>query len=434
MKKVNHFKFLGCAIGSALALGSGSLAVAGLGDDNEVCRPCNEAELRGEIDRLTSKYGKDVNAAATKAGIELTKNDVEVVMLGLLASGKDEGCKFSFETVRKQFSSKAEKEKFLNVGVLTRSVPILGYHAKSEVTDPVTTTVTKPAPPPVDVDIPKIENPFPDCVSDKFSAQGKAQYDKTLQSIVDHLSAGGTIKTIDVECSASTYSNNSCPPALRPKDALDLSTKRCEFMRKQLLADINRHVTRLNAEAGSDGPQLNALTYENIAIHPGGQNGDGTSGPLPPNGVNSCSVEGNGEEPHKTKAEYDQYKYANVRMVGESPLGTAVVETFTKPGKEDHVLDYVQPRYSCISHGKIADRTPSGKRGYTGCANQNKKNREAKVLAAKQARYNKRAADLYVDKRVQSNAKKGVLEYNSGVVENTPVTGSGSTQSAGKVD
>jgi hypothetical protein len=329
--------FLGALLSlssSAFAEGDGNPPNA-LGQLEQLsCSMCDDAELQEDLKKLRKKYGTEIAEAAKEKGLKLSEEEMNHVLLKIRRVGYTKACRFGFARVTQRFKGDPSEKTGITQEQFEKMVadPKQGPFFRVE---KVSKEVEKKVASYEQITFPEMKNAFVDCDAENLNDSGKAEYESLRQEFEKFLRAGGTISQVEIACSASTL-RNTCgdDKSVETISHLDLALKRCESLQRRLTQDVNKMIADIGPKGGKTAP----LTEKSFTLDPGGENQDGTSGPLPPDGYRcSPTIHGNGEEPHKTEAEYDKYKYSRVSVLGVAPPRTV-------KGSEESV-SYLKPTF-----------------------------------------------------------------------------------------
>ena len=135
-----------------------------------------------------------------------------------------------------------------------------------------------------------------------------------------------------IATSASRYRNTG---EAKQMDFKELSQARAESVYSYIVNELSSLV-----------PDISTV---NVTLNSNGRNGDGSSGPNPPSpnqfsdgggDPNSFKQEGdrtfNGQEPHSSPNEYEQYKYCIIQLAVKFDYGTETIE----PGTKDKIGEW----------------------------------------------------------------------------------------------
>ncbi|MCX5797604.1 MAG: hypothetical protein NTY77_19105 [Elusimicrobia bacterium] len=170
----------------------------------------------------------------------------------------------------------------------------------------------------------------------------------------------GRITGLTIHSSASTLLNTGKAAAM---SHLQLSQARANAALKYILAYLDGKGVRLD--------------QSQVTVDASGENGDGTSGPAAPSGK---GAKGNGQPALKDTADYDQYKFVDVKFLVEKPVEKDVPpEIIQKEGdthsrvvtldidvKTSHWLKFRRHTHLRVTHRHTPRRHP-GKHKAIGC-------------------------------------------------------------------
>jgi hypothetical protein len=283
------------------------------------CSMCDDTELQEDLKKLRKKYGSEITDAAKEKGLSLNDEEMNQVLLKIRRVGYTKACRFGFARVTQTFKSDPKektgitKEQFKKMVADPKQGPFFRIEEVSKEVEKKVASVDQ-------ITFPEMKNAFVDCDTENFNEAGKKDYEVLRQEFEKFLRAGGKITQIEIACSASTL-RNTCGEDKKVETIshLDLSLKRCQSLQRRLTQDVNKMIAEMNAT----GTKAEPLSEKNFTLDPGGENQDGTSGPLPPDGYHcSPTIHGNGEEPHDTEEKYNEYKYSRVSVEGIAPPKT----------------------------------------------------------------------------------------------------------------
>jgi hypothetical protein len=316
--------FLGAT--SAFAQGDGKHEGA-LGQLEQLsCSMCDDTELQNELAELRKKYGQEIEKAAAADGLKLSAEEMDSILLRIHNLNYTKACRFGFARVTVDLKAKDDGKSGLTKAQFEKELanpkrgPFLRLERNAK-------EVEKTVPGLKLISLPEMKNSFVDCDTENFNEAGKKDYEVLRAEFEKFIRAGGKISQIEIACSASTL-RNTCgeDKSVETISHIDLSLKRCQALQRRLTEDANRVIADMNAK----GAKIEPLADKTFALDPGGENQDGTSGPLPPDGYRCApDIQGNGEEPHENAAQYDAYKYSKVTILGVAPPTTekSTVET-----------------------------------------------------------------------------------------------------------